>query len=178
MHGYPMYVDWARGPLDPDFVPYLCALVTALTGKPCLAEEWGGCTSPDTSESVVWEWTSYGMPRDQFMAGEADFAEYIAAVLPRLVAVGATGALMWCFADYDPSLWDRPPCDAGGARHERHFGLVRPDGSLKPHADVIRSFAATAPAVIAPTKTVDLDVTPDQYYRAAAHHARRLYETW
>ena len=44
MHGYPMYVDWARDPLDPAFVPYLCALVTALTGKPCLAEEWGGCT--------------------------------------------------------------------------------------------------------------------------------------
>jgi endo-1,4-beta-mannosidase len=178
MHGYPMYVDWARDPLDPDFVPYLCGLVTALTGKPCLAEEWGGCTSPDTSGSVVWEWTSYGMPRDQFMAGEADFADYVAAVLPRLVAVGATGALMWCFADYHRSLWDRPPCEAGGARHERHFGLVRPDGSLKPHTDVIRSFAATAPTVIAPTKTVDLDVTPDQYYRAAAHHARRLYQTW
>ena len=51
MHGYPMYVDWARDPLDPDFVPYLCSLVTALSGKPCLAEEWGGCTSPDTDDS-------------------------------------------------------------------------------------------------------------------------------
>ena len=63
MHGYPMYVDWAREPLDPDFVPYLCALVTALSGKPCLAEEWGGCTSPDTEESAIWEWTAYGTPR-------------------------------------------------------------------------------------------------------------------
>ncbi len=178
MHGYPMYVDWARHPLDPDFVPYLCALVTALTGKPCLAEEWGGCTSPDTPGSVVWQWISYGAPRDQFMAGEEDFAEYVAAVLPGLVEVGATGALMWCFADYEPSLWDRPPCDDGGARHERHFGLVRPDGSLKPHADVIRSFAATGPTVMAPTKTVALDVTPDRYYLDPAHHARRLYQTW
>jgi hypothetical protein len=25
MHGYPMYADWAIGPLDPDFVPFLCA---------------------------------------------------------------------------------------------------------------------------------------------------------
>jgi endo-1,4-beta-mannosidase len=178
MHGYPMYVDWARDPLDPDFVPYLCALVTALTGKPCLAEEWGGCTSPDTSDSVVWEWTAYGSPRTQFMAGEEAFAEYVAGVLPRLVEVGSTGALMWCFADYDPSLWDRPPCDEGGARHERHFGLVRPDGSLKPHAETIRSFAATLPTVSRPIETVTLDVSPDEYYRDPAGHARRLYQSW
>jgi endo-1,4-beta-mannosidase len=178
MHGYPMYVDWARDPLDPDFVPYLCALVTALTGKPCLAEEWGGCTSPGTSGSVVWEWTSYGMPREQFMAGEEAFAEYVAAVLPRLVEVGSTGAFMWCFADYDSGLWDRPPCDEGGAKHERHFGLVRPDGSLKPHAEVIRAFASTGPTVMPPTKILSLDVTPDQYYEDAAGNASRLYRTW
>jgi endo-1,4-beta-mannosidase len=178
MHGYPMYVDWARDPLDPDFVPYLCALVTALTGKPCLAEEWGGCTSPDTPDSVVWEWTAYGSPRSQFMAGEEAFAEYVGGVLPRLVEVGSTGSLMWCFADYDPHLWDRPPCDEDGSKHERHFGLVRPDGSLKPHAEVIRAFAATRPMIRPATKTVTLDVTPDQYYRDPAGHARRLYQSW
>src|SRR5262249_12004353 len=43
MHGYPMYVPWARSPLDPDFVPFTCALTSALCGKPTLAEEWGGC---------------------------------------------------------------------------------------------------------------------------------------
>jgi endo-1,4-beta-mannosidase len=178
MHGYPMYVDWARDPLDPDFVPYLCALVTALSGKPCLAEEWGGCTSPDTPRSVVWEWTAYGTPRAQFMAGEEAFARYVEAVLPRLVEVGSTGAFMWCFADYEPGLWDRPPCDEGGAKHERHFGLVRPDGTLKPHAEVIRAFAATDPIVVTPAKTVALDVTPDQYYVDPAAHARRLYQSW
>ena len=178
MHGYPMYVDWARHPLDPDFVPYLCALVTALTGKPCLAEEWGGCTSPDTTGSTTWSWTAYGSPRTQFMAGEEALADYVGSVLPRLVDVGASGAFMWCFADYHPDLWDRPPCDDGGAKHERHFGLVRPDGSLKPHADVIRRFAATAPTVAAPVKTVTLDVTPDEYYEDAVTHARRHYQTW
>ena len=58
-------------------------------------------------------------------------------------SVGATGALLWCFADYAEQLWDRPPLDPGGAIHERHFGLVRPDGTLKPHAEVVRRFAAT-----------------------------------
>ena len=176
MHGYPMYVDWARDPLDADFVPYLCALVTALTGKPCLAEEWGGCTSPDTAGSTTWSWNAYGSPRTQFMAGEEAFADYVESVLPRLVDVGASGAFMWCFADYHPELWDRPPCDDGGAKHERHFGLVRPDGSLKPHAEVIRRFAATAPTIRAPVKSVTLDVTPDQYYKDPEASARRHYQ--
>jgi endo-1,4-beta-mannosidase len=178
MHGYPMYVDWARDPLDPDFVPYLCALVTALSGMPCLAEEWGGCTSPDTADSVTWAWTAYGEPREQFMAGEDILADYVAEVLPRLVEVGATGAFLWCFADYAPELWDRPPCDEGGARHERHFGLVRPDGSLKPHTESLRRFAATNPVIDDPIKTLALDVTPEQYYLDPAGHARRLYQTF
>ena len=146
--------------------------------KPCLAEEWGGCTSPDTPGSVVWEWSAYGSPREQFMASEEAFAEYVAAVLPRLVEVGSTGAFMWCFADYDPALWDRPPCDERGAKHERHFGLVRPDGSLKPHTVAIRAFADSRPMVSAPTKTVSLDVTPDEYYLDPTGHARRLYQGW
>ncbi|MGH8913051.1 MAG: glycoside hydrolase 5 family protein [Acidimicrobiia bacterium] len=178
MHGYPMYVDWARGPLDPDFVPYLCALVTALSGKPCLAEEWGGCTSPNGGKSVVWEWIGYGRPRAQFMAGEEAFAAYVAEVLPRLVDIGSTGAFLWCFADYAPELWDRPPCDEGGAKHERHFGLVRPDGTLKPHADAIRSFADTSPMIQGPAKTVALDLTPDEYYLDPSAHSRRLYQAW
>jgi endo-1,4-beta-mannosidase len=176
MHGYPMYIPWARSNLDPDFVPYLCALVTALSGKPCLAEEWGGCTSPDTSESVVWSWNAYGADREQFMAGEQALADYIAEVLPKLVEVGSTGSFLWCFADYSPELWDRPPCDPGGAKHERHFGLVRPDGSLKPHAEVISKFVATGPTVQAPTRKVTLDVTPEEYYQNPAGHARRLYQ--
>lgn len=176
MHGYPMYIPWARDDLDPDFVPFLCALTSALSGKPCLAEEWGGCTAPTGAESVTWEWASYGNDRSQFMAGEERFAEYVRATLPRLVDVGATGAMLWCFADYATDLWDRPPCEETGAKHERHFGLVRPDGTLKPHADVIKEFSATYPSVSAPNRTVTLDVTPDEYYLDPEGHARRLYE--
>lgn len=179
MHGYPMYIRWARDELDPDFVPFLCALTSALSGKPCLAEEWGGCTAPEDGGTVTWEWTSYGSERTQFMADEEAFAKYVRATLPRLVDVGATGAFLWCFADYAPELWDRPPLEDTGAKHERHFGLVRPDGSLKPHAEVIRDFAATAPTVLdTPTRIVELDVTPDEFYRDPAFHAQRLYESF
>ena len=77
--------------------------------------------------------------------------------------MGATGAILWCFADCSPELWDRPPDQDW--RHERFFGLVRPDGSLKPHAAVLRRFDATNPQIARPP-AVKLDpVNPDEFYR-------------
>ncbi|HWM20734.1 MAG TPA: glycoside hydrolase family 2 TIM barrel-domain containing protein [Ilumatobacteraceae bacterium] len=177
MHGYPMYASWARDPLDTDFVPFLCALTSALCAKPVLAEEWGGCTVPGGGPSQTWEWIDHtGAARSQFMAGEDTLAEHVAAVLPKLVDVGATGALLWCFADYAEHLWDRPPCDPRGAIHERHFGLVRPDGTLKPHAEALRRFAATRAVVQPPRRTVELGISGDQYYADPLGWARRLYD--
>jgi endo-1,4-beta-mannosidase len=177
MHSYPMYTPIARQPLDPDYVPFTCALVTALCGKPTLMEEWGGCTAAPGEPSQIWDWVAYGKPRKQFMASETDFAAYVEAVLPKLVEVGATGAMLWCYADYVPSLWDKPPCVE--SRHERFFGLVRPDGSLKPHAEVIRRFSQTSPKVNPnPPRTVVLDITSDEYYQDAAKHTERLYKQY
>ena len=118
-----------------------------MSGLPTLAEEWGGCTAPPGAPSQVLCWRFDGAERAQFMASEEQLAVYVAGVLPRLVDAGATGAMLWCFADYAEALWDRPPCDE--AQHERFFGLVRPDGSLKPHAEA--------------------------YYADPAAHARRPY---
>ena len=53
MHSYPMYVPWIEDPLDPDYVPFTCALTTALCGKPTLMEEFGGCTAPPGEASQV-----------------------------------------------------------------------------------------------------------------------------
>ncbi len=177
MHSYPMYAEgWSRGPLDDQFVPFTCALVSALCGKPTLMEEFGGCTAAPGDRSAVWEWKSYGRERTQFMAAEDAMAAYLEKVLPNLVKVGATGAMLWCFADYVPELWNRPPCEE--ARHERFFGLVRPDGSLKPHAKVIQAFAATQPTVQPAAWTVNLGMTPEDYYQAPIQNAVKLYQDY
>lgn len=177
MHGYPMYAQgWARHELDPDFVPYLCALTSALSGKPTLMEEFGGCTAAPGEASYVWEWTAYGQPRAQFMAAEDALAEYLRAALPRLVEVGATGAMTWCYADYVPELWHLPPNLE--SRHERFFGLVRPDGTLKPHAQALKDFAATNPTVQPARRALTLDITPDEYYHSPMEHALRLYRQY
>lgn len=110
------------------------------------------------------------------MASEDDFAAYIEQVLPRLQASGSTGALLWCYADYIAELWDKPPCSE--SRHERFFGLVRPDGTLKPHAKVIQKFAQTQPQVLIPTRRLELGMSTDEFYQDPAGHSERLYHQW
>lgn len=173
MHAYPMYSPWAREPLDPDYVPFTVALTASLCGKQVLMEEFGGCTAPEGKQSFVWEWAYGGKKRSQFMASEEDLAEYLAQVLPRLVQIGATGALVWCFADYARTLWDRPPCDF--SQHERFFGLVRPDGSLKPHAQVIKEFANSKPVIQPVPDYARLTIEPKKFYENPAVTTQRLY---
>jgi endo-1,4-beta-mannosidase len=139
-------------------------------------EEFGGCTEAPGQPSSIWKWTAYGKPREQFMASEEDFAAYIEQVLPNLVRVGATGAMLWCYADYIPELYDLPPCKE--SKHERFFGLVRPNGSLKPHAEVIKRFAETQPVVKPAQRRVTLEMTPEEYYQNPLENAKRLYRAF
>jgi len=56
---------------------------------------------------------------------------------------------------------------------------VRPDGTLKPHAEVIRKFAQTKPQVrTEPVYKVELDITPEEYYKAPLQHIARLYQNY
>jgi hypothetical protein len=69
--------------------------------------------------------------------------------------------MQWCWADYTPDHWDRPAGEPGGAKHEHHYGLIRPDGIPKPHADVLRAFAATNPMVMTtPRDAIPLAAMP------------------
>jgi endo-1,4-beta-mannosidase len=173
MHAYPVYATWAATPTDPELVPFVCALTASLSGRPVLAEEFGACTAPPGEPTQTLEWEVDGVKRRQLMLAEDELATYLEEVLPRLVEIGAVGALPWCFADYDESLWKRPPLDH--AWHERYFGLVRPDGSLKPHAEVIKRFAATNPTVRPPSPRARIAVTGREYYGDPKRNLVELY---
>lgn len=175
MHGYSIYSPFARGPLDPDLVPFTAALAASLAGRPVLYEEFGINTrSPDGpggwEDLLLWG----GRARHAYFASEEDAAAYVAGVLSRLVRVGSLGAFVWCFSDYHPSLWDRPPCDY--QTYERFFGLLRPDGSLKPTAQVIRDFARTSPTVQPPERTVEAPISAAEYYADPLNQMAQLYE--
>jgi len=180
MHAYPLYSDVARSFLDPALVPFACALTANLagSGRRPLMQEFGLCTAPAGVAGHTITDDFLGTPRTQYLASEEEGAEYYAGVLDRLVATGAAGAYAWCYGDYDPSLFDRPPLDT--AVRERSFGLVRADGSEKPAAEVFRDVRRRRDAgsfVLGEVPNV-LDVSADEYYAAPTTQFRRLYRRW
>jgi endo-1,4-beta-mannosidase len=180
MHAYPLYCDAARSFLDPELVPFSCALTAALagSGRPTLMQEFGLCTAAPGTEGHTITDDFLGQPRSQYLASEDEAAAYYDAVLEGLVRTGAAGAYAGCYGDYDAALFDRPPLAT--AVRERTFGLVRADGSEKPAVDVFRKLSQRRDAgtlqrtPVAPA----LDVSADDYYRAPARHFERLYACW
>ena len=184
MHAYPLYYPGARSFLDPELVPFSCALTAGLSGRgrAPLMQEFGLCTAPPGSPGQTITDDFLGRPLQQYLASEEEAASYYDQVLQGLVSIGATGAYAWCYGDYDSRLFNREPL--AKAVRERTFGLVRADGSEKPAAGVFRNFRkrrdagerSGAQAKAAVPKV--LDVTADEYYRDPGKHFARLYAKW
>lgn len=180
MHGYPIYSDVARGPLDIEFVPFITRLTAALGGTPTLMQEFGLPTAGPGQPSHTIKDDFLGEEKGQFLASEEDAAAYYAAVLHRLRETGALGALAWVYADYDRALWDRPPLDR--AIRERTFGLFRADRSPKEAATVIKQFStelavdAAGPRVDEPrARFLPPAIDPVAYYRDPEASFRAAY---
>ena len=122
MHGYPIYARWADGPIDHQVLPFL-ARVTHWLGE---------------GRDLVF--SEFGLP--SLLVGEEAGAAYTARALEGLRRAGCLGALLWCYSDYDPALWESPPFDL--APHERSFGLWRADGSPKPAVAAVAAFVGAA----------------------------------
>lgn len=180
MHAYPLYSTSARGFLDTELVPFACALTSALSGqgRPTLMQEFGLCTAAKGADGHSFMDDFLGTPRTQYLASEEEGAAYYSAVLERLVRTGAAGAYAWCYADYAPQLFRRPPLAT--AIRERTFGLVRADRSEKPAAQVFRDIkrerdAGRLPRGVAPSV---LDISANEYYTDPGAHFDRLYAQW
>ena len=153
MHGYPIYASWANGPTDEQLLPFLADVTRWLgSGRDVLFAEFGlptyrsGDPIGDAARrqnpgSLVEEWAA---------------ADYTKRALAALQNAGCVGAMLWCYADYDSTIWNDPPLDL--AVHERSFGLWRADGTPKPSVAVVEGFAG-ARRLAAPDEYpwIDLD---------------------
>ena len=180
MQAYPLYSASARGFLDPELVPFSCALTSALSGRdrPTLMQEFGLCTAPRGTAGQTFIDDFLGVPRAQYLPSEEDGAACYSAVLERLVRTGAAGAYAWCYADYVPELFHRTPLAT--AVRERSFGLVRADRSEKPAAQVFRELRRARDDGHLRVDAVPpvLDVSPNEYYAEPGAHFDRLYAQW
>jgi endo-1,4-beta-mannosidase len=165
MHGYPIYATWAEGPLDPHLVPFLACITRWLgAGAGVLFSEFG----LPTVEAGVAAGPGAAGPA---LVLEAEAATYTAQALDGLRAAGCVGAMLWCYADYDPAIWAAPPLDE--APHERTFGLWRADGTPKPAVDEVAAFAGQVRVEPGPSDWID--VGQQDYWRDPGAHLARLY---
>jgi endo-1,4-beta-mannosidase len=164
MHGYPIYADWAEGPTDDSLLPFLARLTRWLGDeREILFSEFGLPTFRRGER-----------PSSPLLVEEAAAAAYTARALEALRRAGCSGAMLWCYSDYDPALWGRPPLDL--APHERSFGLWRADGSPKPSVAAVAAFAGADRCGSVDDTWIDLD--PDQFYLDPSAELPRLYRRY
>ena len=171
MHGYPIYARWANGPTDDQLLPFL-ARVTRWLGetRDVLFSEFGLPTRPraDPGEQRARD--------DSPLLVEEDVAAaYTERALEALRRAGCLGAMLWCYSDYDPALWQSAPFDL--APHERTFGLWRVDGSPKPSVAVVAAFTG---AERCEWERADewIDINRDEFRLNPSAHLPRLYRRY
>ncbi len=176
MHGYPGYAGWARGPTDELLLPFLARVTRWLGGgKEVLFAELGVPTykgdAIDSESAIASASTA--------LVEEVAAAAYVTRALGALQACGSSGALLWCYADYEKAIWGEPPLDL--AIHERSFGQWRADGTPKPAALAMAAFADRQPLRLSAESIDDsrwLDLDAADFYRAPAIELPRLYQRY
>lgn len=180
MHGYPGYASWAEGPTDERLLPFLTQLTSWLGGgAEVLFSEFGVPTQPLLDNGKTKEESASSGPA---LVTEEEAALYVKRALKSLQNGGSTGAMLWCYSDYAPAIWNQPPLDL--APHERSFGLWHSDGSEKPSIPMIRDFANTLDH--GESRTLEknrlelkwLDVDAEEFYRTPELHLPRLYRRY
>jgi len=169
MHGYPIYARWADGPTDHQLVPFLARVTHWLgQGREVLFTEFGLPTyrRGDPSEQRA------GAQGQTPLIEEDAAAAYTTTALEALRRAGCLGAMLWCYSDYDPALWDVPPLDL--APHERTFGLWRVDGSPKPSVAAVAAFVG-AERCAAGNADPWIDIDRSEFLRNPSAQLPRLY---
>jgi endo-1,4-beta-mannosidase len=172
MHGYPIYARWADGPTDEQLLPFLARVTRWLAeGRGVLFSEFGLPTY--RRGDPAGERARRRSPT--LLIEEDAAAAYTARALESLRRAGCLGAMLWCYSDYDPALWESPPLDL--APHERSFGLWRADGSPKPSVAAVAPFTGAERCDNADDDTwIDLD--RDEFYLDPSAQLPRLYQRY
>lgn len=148
MHSYSIYAKWADSPLDGKVAGFTNSLITRMSGAKVMHTEFGLCTTTGSSREA---------------------SNYFDTSLRGLYESGALGAMLWCYSDYDPAIFNQPPFDK--AVHERSFGLFRADGKPKPYKDIIKEYQNLRVKQIPVVKEIDNTI----YYKEPLEQLKKEY---
>jgi len=169
MHGYPIYARWADGPTDDLLLPFLARVTHWLGhGRDVLFSEFGLPTYRRGDRRAR-------LPDAPTLIDEEAAAAYTATALEELRRAGCLGAMLWCYSDYDPALWESPPLDL--APHERTFGLWRVDGAPKPSVAAVAAFVG-AERCGAEDADTWIDIDRSEFGRDPGAQLPRLYRRY
>ncbi len=131
----PPYPGWADAPPDPTFPVFLSLMTRWISNKDVILGSFGLPGQPPGG--ILNEADLAKLERFRLFS-EGDAETHFHGVLNHLRQNGMLGALAWCFADLDSSLWDRPPFKE--QVHERFYGLFRVNGLPKKAAKILSQF--------------------------------------
>jgi endo-1,4-beta-mannosidase len=172
MHGYPIYTHWADGPTDEHVLSFAAHVTQWLgDGREVLFSEFGLPTYHRGDPAADQALRQCSFP----LVEERSAAAFTARALVALQRAGCTGAMLWCYSDYDSTIWENPPLDL--AVHERSFGLWRADRSAKPSAAAVEEFSGT-PLIDRPDDHKWIDIEVDEFLLDPGVHLPRLYRRY
>ena len=172
MHGYPIYADWVESSTDEQLLPFLAHVTRWLgDGRDVLFSEFGLPTyrRGDSAGERARRASRSSLIEEQAAAA------YTERALKSLRRAGCAGAMLWCYSDYDPAVWETPPLDL--AIHERSFGLWHADGSPKPSVAVVTALTGTD-RVDSADNDEWIDIAPDEFFRDPRVQLARLYHRY
>ena len=170
MHGYPIYARWADGPTDEQLLPFLARMTRWFgEGQEVLFSEFGLPTYRRGNPS------ERRAEADATLVEEDAAAAYTTRALEALRRAGCMGAMLWCYSDYEPALWQNPPLDL--ARHERTFGLWRVDGSPKPSVAAVTAFVGAERCAVEHSDPW-IDIERDAFWLDPGGQLPRLYRRY
>ncbi len=163
MHGYPINAKWIKDPTNERLLPFLGLITHWLGKKDVLFEEFGGPSVPD----------NYKNDTGYVLYTESEGAQYTDRALKALHEFGFMGGMLWCYADYNKSLWTKPPLDK--SIHERYFGLWRADGSEKPAVAVVKQFSGKSRNSLQQDFSW-IDIAKEDFYKDPLNNLKHLYQ--
>ena len=172
MHSYSIYAKWADNPLDGKVAAFTNRLITRMSGAKVMHTEFGLCTTTVQSREI--NTILDGRRGRCYLANEREAESYFDTSLRGLYESGALGAMLWCYSDYDPTIFNQPPFDK--AVHERSFGLFRADGNPKPYKDIIKKYQGLEVKQIPVVKEIENPVYYQEPFKQLKEEYRKFRE--